>query len=110
MLHPSAALGSERLETPHPTAVPIHRTLFNAHNTAAVAELEHAVHGINITADHATPSAQFAVKWGDDRRTAWYQYQGSFYGMHNTFFHTDAPATSWSTSVGYIGLQTACSL
>jgi hypothetical protein len=52
--------------------VSVHRTLFNAHNTAVVVELEHAVHGMNITVDHATPSAQFAGKWSDDRPIAWY--------------------------------------
>jgi hypothetical protein len=49
------------LETLHPTAVPI------VHNTAAVAELEH---GMNTAADHATPSAQFAGKWGQQPGTS----------------------------------------
>jgi hypothetical protein len=59
MLHPST-LGTERPETLHPAAVAIHRTLFDAHNPAPVAELELAVRGTDITADHKIPSPPFA--------------------------------------------------
>jgi hypothetical protein len=58
--------------TQYPAAVAIPRTLFDAYNPAAVAELEHAVRGTDTTADHATPSPPFAGKSGDDGPTAWY--------------------------------------
>lgn len=45
MLRSSATLGREVLETQHPAAVVILRTLFDALNPAAVAEREHAVRG-----------------------------------------------------------------
>jgi hypothetical protein len=46
--------------------------LYNAHNPVVVAELEYAVCGMDATADHATPSPQFAGKCGDDGPTTWY--------------------------------------
>jgi acetyl esterase/lipase len=66
MLHPSATLGRGKLEMLQPAAVSICRKLSNAQNPAAVAELEHAVHGIDTAADYATPSSSFTGKCGDD--------------------------------------------
>jgi hypothetical protein len=39
--------------------------LFDAHNQAVLAELEHVVCGTDKTADHATLSPLFAVKFYD---------------------------------------------
>jgi hypothetical protein len=39
--------------------------LFDAHNQTVLAELKHVVCGIDKTADHATHSLLFAVKFGD---------------------------------------------
>jgi hypothetical protein len=50
----------------HPAAVVIHRMPFDVHNSAAVAELEHAVCGMDMAADHATPSPLFAEKCSDE--------------------------------------------
>jgi hypothetical protein len=69
----------------HPTAVAIRRTLFEAHNPVAVAELEHSVHGMDTTADHATSSSPSAGKCDDDGPITWYYIRGSFYGMQNIF-------------------------
>jgi hypothetical protein len=56
----------------HPTAVAILRPLFEAHNPVVVAELEHAVHGMDTTADHAMSSSPFAGKCDDNGPTTWY--------------------------------------
>lgn len=45
--------------------------LFNAHNPAVIAELEHAVHETDITPDHATSSPPIAGKCVEDGPTAW---------------------------------------
>jgi hypothetical protein len=47
------------------TCCSIHLKLFNAQNPAAVAELEHAVHEMDTTAELATTSSPFTGKCGD---------------------------------------------
>jgi hypothetical protein len=87
MLHPPT-----RHRKAWEVAVAIHRTLFDAHNSAPVAELEFAVRGTDITADHATPSPPSAGNCGDPPGASTTR---SFYRTHNILlFHGGAPAIS----------------
>lgn len=58
----------------HPNAVALHRTLFEVHNPVAAAELEHSVHGLDTTANHATSSSSSssAGKCDNDGLITWY--------------------------------------
>jgi hypothetical protein len=76
MIHPSAIFEWEKLQALHPAAVAIRSTLLAAHNPAAVGELERPLRGSDTTADHTTPSLQFAGERGDDGPTAWRWRQG----------------------------------
>jgi hypothetical protein len=88
MLHPSATLGWEMLETLYPATAAIRRMLFDAHNQAAVADLatQHPHHG----------SLENVVTMGQPPDTS---TRGPYYGTQNIFFHIEAPATSWILSV-----------
>jgi hypothetical protein len=52
-------------------AVAIHKTLLDAHNPAAVAELEHSVCGLDAATDHAKSSPSFTGKC-DTGPATWY--------------------------------------
>jgi hypothetical protein len=59
-----AALDREKMETLHPATIAVRRMLFDAHNLASVAKLEHAV------CETDTPT--FGGKYGDDGPNARY--------------------------------------
>jgi hypothetical protein len=65
------SISNTQLRKSADAAVAIHRMLYNAHNPVVVTELEYVVCGMDTTADHATPSPQFAGKRGDGP-TTWY--------------------------------------
>jgi hypothetical protein len=107
-LHPSANTQLRKLETMHPTAVAIHRILFDAHNPVGVSHLEHAyVEWIQeLIIQHPRHYLLWNMMVGYPPGSS---SRGSFYGTKN-IFHISTPATSWSTSICHSGLHTTCFL
>jgi hypothetical protein len=101
VLYPSATLCWERVEMPHHTAVAIHRTLFDAHNPAAVQEPKQVVHEMD-KGDHAAPSLPFPenMMMGHPPGTS---PTGSSYSTQTTKFHISShgiPASQYQAAFG----------
>jgi hypothetical protein len=104
MLYLSATLGCEGLETLNTAAVAIHRKIFEAHDPAALAWLEHAVYGTDkqlIIQHPQACSLGNAVMMGQQPGTT---TRGSFHGRQNVRFNVCTSVTSLPADVCHNGL------